>query len=592
MKKVLSTYWKYSKGIRSLALITICAYIVGFLLRDILRPYLLKMVVDAMPKQDFSHIWTLVFIFAGVQVGMQFFFRFGDFMCSAFESRHMKILRNTALEHLMRHSLAFFSGTFTGSLVTKQKRFVHSAELLFDELIGQYIAVSVQIIGVIIVMYFVCPPIAVGVIIWTLLYFTNIILVSKKRMRLDVDEAKHDSKVTGAFADTIGNIPIVKMFGSRKREEKRFYGVTMKHYGVLMNSWNFSNRQNIVQGIFSTIVHVGSIGGGVYLLSQKQLTIGGLVLVTTYAGQLSGCLWDFGRSIKRCTKAFADAKEMVDIIEQTPDILDRPGAIDAPQLLPKEASVTFTDVSFIYPNGAHVLDGFSLQIPAGQKIAIIGPSGAGKTTLVKALLREADIQSGTIQIGDYNIAEDVTQDGLKSLVSCVAQNIDMFNRTLFENIAYGKEGASMKEVTLAAKRARIHEFIETLDKQYETRVGERGVKLSGGQRQRVAIARALLHDSPILILDEATSSLDNVKEQEIQSILENGLKDKTVIVIAHRLSTIRNCDRIIVMDDGVIAQDGNHETLIADASGIYYRMLNSHEFAVEMDIEEEEETMI
>ncbi len=580
MKKVLIIYWRYTEGIRIYGLITICCYATAFIFRDILRPYALGQIIDVLPENDSVALWHLVALFAVVQIGSQIFFRSADFINSVFEARHMKILRNVALEHVLKHSSAFFANTYAGSLVAKQKRFVQAAELLFDELLGQYLYVCVQIIGTIWVLSSICTPVALGVGIWTITYFGYIIINSKKRLSLSMAEAAEDSKVTGAFADVIGNISLVKMFGSRKHEEKRFHGATVRHYEALLKAWNFANRSNVIQGLFSIVVHVGSIAAGAYLWSRHELSTGGLVLVTTYAGQLSGCLWDFGRSVRRCSKAVADAQEMVEIIELEPGIIDMPNALQAPRLDSKDASVSFNNVTFAYPKCEPVFKNFSLEIPAGQKVAVIGTSGAGKTTLVQMLLRNVDIHQGTIFVGGYNIATDLTQDGLKTLISCVSQNVDMFNRDIQENIAYGSEHASFDEVASAAEKARIHEFIMGLEYGYDTLVGERGIKLSGGQRQRVAIARALVHDAPILILDEATSSLDNVTEKEVQSILENGLKDKTVIVIAHRLSTIRNCDRILVFDNGRIAQDGTHESLLSDIDGIYYRMLHSHEVAV------------
>ena len=590
MKKVLLSYWHYSKGIRSYAFATIALYMAAFLFRDVFRPFAMQHVVDALvpvfgkPGSDYGTVIYYVGMFALVHILSQIFFRTADFKNSKFEARHMNILRNVALEQMIKHSLSFFANSFSGSLVTKQKRYVNAAELIFDELVGQYIYVFVQVIGIVIVLFTISVPIACGVLLWTIGYAYNIKRTAKTRLKLDEIASEMDSKVTGVFADIIGNISIVKMFGRHDHEKERFKAVADEQEAALMASWNFSNRQGVIQGVFSTIIHLGAMFTGVLFCIQGKMTVGEVMLVTLYAGQLSGCLWDFGRSIRRSSRSVADAFEMIEIADQEPELQDYPHANPNPALKPAEASVAFDRVSFHYPNGLKVFQDFNLEIPAGQKVAVIGSTGAGKTTLIQTLLRSLDVQGGSIHIGPYNIKTDVTQDGLKRLVSCVSQNIDLFYLSLAENIAYGRPEATREEVILAAKKARIHDFILTLPEGYETKVGERGVKLSGGQRQRIAIARALLHDTPILVLDEATSSLDNVTEKEIQSILENGLKDKTVLVVAHRLTTIRNCDRIIVLENGEIVQDGNHEALIEDASGIYYRMLNSHEFAVREEI--------
>lgn len=583
MKKVLSAYWRYSKGIRKFGLAAIVVMMISFFLRNILRPLALKGVFDGLNSGPDQILW-LVFLFALVALIGNVFYSLGDFLISAYEGRQIRTLRNVAFREMIKHPLSFFAHTFSGSLVTKQRRFVGSAEVLFDELSGQYLYILIQVVGVVVVMSTVSTPMMVGFLVWIILYCIVAILAASKRMKLDTFEAEMDSKVTGSFADPIGNIALVKLFGTHEREQNRFRKVTEKHYEALMASWTFSNWQSVIQRIFSSSLHIGALAGSVYLWQTHQLSVGGIVLVTTYASQLVDCLWDFSRSIKRSTKAIADAKEMTEIINLPAAISDRPNASPNPELEPHQRSIEFNQVTFAYPSGTHVFDNFSLSIESGKKVAIIGTTGAGKTSLVQLLLRSVEAQSGSIRVGPYDISKDVTQDGLKLLVSCVPQNTDMFHRSIFDNIAYGKQDATEAEVHEFAKKARIHDFIMSLPKGYHTKVGERGVMLSGGQKQRIAIARALLHDAPILILDEATSSLDNVTEKEIQCIFEESLADKTVIVIAHRLSTIRNCDRIIVLEEGKIVQDGSHDELVRDESGIYYQMLNSHDLAVREEV--------
>ena len=319
-----------------------------------------------------------------------------------------------------------------------------------------------------------------------------------------------------------------------------------------------------------------------WLLRQSgNLTAGEISLVLTYSATLSETMWISARSLRKYTKGLADAAEMIDIIEAPAEITDSPYAFTNRSIHKRVVGITFDNVTFTHNGGQPLFKNFCLKIDAGQKVAIIGSTGAGKTTLVNLLLRNIEATSGSIRVEPYDIRKDVTQDALKSLISTVSQNADMFHRTIRENIAYGKQDATDEEIIEAAKKARIHDFIvEQTANGYDTKVGERGVHLSGGQKQRIAIARALLHDAPVLIFDEATSSLDNVTEKEIQLILETGLKDKTVLVIAHRLSTIRNCDRIIVLNNGSINQDGTHEELILDKEGIYYKMLHSTDVAL------------
>ncbi|MBP9772170.1 MAG: ATP-binding cassette domain-containing protein, partial [Candidatus Pacebacteria bacterium] len=291
---------------------------------------------------------------------------------------------------------------------------------------------------------------------------------------------------------------------------------------------------------------------------EGVLTIGDFVLFQTYIISLVERLWGFGHVIKALYQAFADGKEMVEILDTPYGVEDVP---NAGTLKVTEGKIDFTDVVFNFNETRTVLDKFSLSIAPGEKIAFIGPSGAGKTTVTKLLFRFYDLTSGAITIDGQEISK-MTQDSLRDAMALVPQEPILFHRSLMDNIRYGRRDATDEEVMEAAKKARCHEFISSLPDGYETMVGERGVKLSGGERQRVAIARAILKDAPILVLDEATSSLDSESEHLIQEALNILMEGKTVIVIAHRLSTIITMDRIIVIEGGNIRAMGTHDQLL------------------------------
>jgi ATP-binding cassette subfamily B protein len=259
---------------------------------------------------------------------------------------------------------------------------------------------------------------------------------------------------------------------------------------------------------------------------------------------------------------------MVELMALPHGIIDRSGA---KALKVKKGALAFEGESFKYPTGQTVLKYLDLTIKPGEKVALVGPSGAGKSTIVKILFRFYDLTKGRILIDGQDIAK-VTQDSLRDAISLVPQEPILFHRTLKENIRYGRPEASDEEVVLAAKQAHCHDFISGLEKGYETYVGERGVKLSGGERQRVAIARAILKNAPILVLDEATSSLDSESEHLIQDALQTLMQGKTVIVIAHRLSTIMQMDRIIVLEDGAVADTGTHHELLKTEGGLYKKL--------------------
>jgi ATP-binding cassette subfamily B protein len=293
-----------------------------------------------------------------------------------------------------------------------------------------------------------------------------------------------------------------------------------------------------------------------------------IVLLQNYLVRLIENLWSFGDIVRVYYESFADANGMVIILSTPYDVKDK----GREKLKDAKGEVVFDSVNYIYENNnSKILDNFSLVIPAGQKIALIGSSGAGKTTFVRLLLRLFNISSGKITIDGVDISK-ITQENLREKISFVPQDPVLFHRTLMENIRYGRRDATDEEVKIAAHLAHCDDFIDELPNGYDTYVGERGVKLSGGERQRVAIARAILKNAPILILDEATSALDSHSESLIKDAFHNLMKNKTTIVIAHRLSTIREMDRILVLSKGKIIEDGTHDDLIETKNGLYKKL--------------------
>lgn len=316
-------------------------------------------------------------------------------------------------------------------------------------------------------------------------------------------------------------------------------------------------------------INVGLLYGAVIFWQKGLVTIGDFVLIQNYLLVLFNRLISMNRELRRFYDSFADAGEMVEILEMPHEIQNAP---NARPLKTTGCEISFRDVNFYFDEGKPLLKDFNLSVKGGEKLALVGPSGAGKTTVTKLLLRLYDIAGGSIEIDGQNIAA-VTQESLRDSIAFVPQEPILFHRTLMENIRYGRREASDDEVIAAAKKAHCHEFISALPEGYQTFVGERGVKLSGGERQRVAIARAILKSAPILLLDEATSSLDSESEALIQEALQNLMEGKTVIVIAHRLSTIMKMDRIVVIENGKVVAEGTHQELLKQG-GLYQKLWN------------------
>jgi ATP-binding cassette subfamily B protein len=368
-----------------------------------------------------------------------------------------------------------------------------------------------------------------------------------------------DTDANQKAIDSLLNYETVKYFGAEEREAAR-YDVAMRGYAraALKTAYslaflNFGQSLVITAGLVAVMV-MAAIG-----VQAGQLTVGDFVMVNAYMIQITVPLNFLGTVYREIRQSLVDMGEMFDLIEQDPDVTDRPGASE---LQVKGGTITLKDVRFGYDSDRQILKGVSLTAKAGETVAIVGSTGSGKSTIGRLLFRFYDVTSGALCIDGQDV-RDVTQKSLHSAIGVVPQDTVLFNDTIRYNIAYGRDGATQEEVEQAAKDAQIHDFILRLPEGYDTQVGERGLKLSGGEKQRVGIARTLLKNPPILLLDEATSALDTDTEQEIKDALTRAGQGRTVITIAHRLSTVAEADQIIVLEQGEIAEQGTHDELLA-----------------------------
>lgn len=537
---------------------------------DITKPLLyrqlLNMVAVDSDNLDFGS-W-LVVIITGLGIFGQLIWRVMGFSNSTFQPRVMSDLFMSSFERILQHSMKFFSDNFVGSIVNRIRRYPQSFETVDDQFKWNISRAVLRCTCVVLVLWTHWRTFAYIILAWSTLYVVFSVWFSRYKMKFDIASAEQDTKVTGYVADAIGNMATIKAFAAESKELATFGDLTDESYKRRRKAWRLGQWGELVQGVSMVILE-----GAIFWVAFRRrhiygLTVGDFAMLQAYALQMFDHLWDFGRYIRQTFESLANADELTEMLVLPTEVAD---VTNAPDLVVTAGQVVYSDVTFGYNQNAPAICGFNLHVAAGEKVALVGESGAGKSTLVKLLLRYADIQHGEILIDQQNIAT-VTQQSLRRVIATVSQDVSLFHRSLANNIRYGRPSATDAEVMAAAKAAHCHEFISRLPLGYDTMVGERGVKLSGGERQRVAIARAMLTNAPIVILDEATSALDSESEGLVQDAIHNLMIGKTLLVIAHRLSTIMQMDRIVVMQNGKIAEQGTHQQLLQIEGGIYRRL--------------------
>ena len=494
--------------------------------------------------------------------------RMADFFLPHFYAQLIADIQDTCFKYLHKHSFSYFNNNFVGALVKRVGYFSNSFRDILDRILWDFIPLIIKMSVIVIVLFWSNYILGAIVVVWLIIFVIVNWFMAIYKMKFDVKRAVAQTKATGFLSDTITNNSNVKLFCGYSKEVKEFFNLNKKVRKLTEYSYNLDNIFDAIQALFMIVLEGVTFYVAIKLWEKEMFTIGDFVLLQSYVLIIFMHIWNFGKMIRRTYQNLADAEEMTEILNTEHEIQD---SLTAKILKVDKGKIEFQNLDFYYHKTRKVFEKFNLTISNHQRVALIGPSGAGKTTVVKLLLRNYDVFGGKILIDDQDISK-VTQESLWGNISLVPQDPILFHRSLMENIRYGKFDATDEEVINASKLAHCHEFISDLPEKYDTFVGERGVKLSGGERQRVAIARAILRNAPILILDEATSSLDSHSESLIQDALDKLMKDKTVIVIAHRLSTIVKMDRIIFIDDGRIIEDGTRQQLIKKENGQYRKL--------------------
>lgn len=548
-----------------------CVFILLSTATQLMLPYLMKWAIDLMGTSGPKMVRLAMLMVLGYSAGRLAQTAFDNLRNIVFERVGQEATRQLAenvFGQLHRLSLRFHLARRTGEVTKTIERGTKSIDTMLYFMLFNIAPTILQLAVVAVIFYVNFGPglvIATAVAIAAYIWVTRVITEWRTKLREQMNRL--DGQALARAVDSLLNYETVKYFSAEKREEKRYAQATGAYAVAAVKSENSLGLLNIAQGLVVNLLMAGALGWTVYGWWRGEYTAGQLVFVQTYLTQLFRPLDMLGMVYRTIRQGLIDMAEMFRLLDTEVEVPDAPGA---PALIVRQPSIVFDDVIFGYDKDRTILQGLSFEVPAGQAFAIVGPSGAGKSTIARLLFRFYDPLSGRILIDGQDI-RNVTQASLRKAIGIVPQDSVLFNDTIGYNIGYGREGAGADEIIAAAQGAALTGLIARLPQGFDTEVGERGLKLSGGEKQRVAIARTLVKNPPILILDEATSALDTRTEQDILATLHRVAEHRTSLTIAHRLSTIADADRILVLNEGRLAESGRHAELLR-RDGLYAEM--------------------